>query len=93
VDRTDKDDKAMISKEVADRIREENILLRDEARRVCELAKRSGNRELYAHARSLEKLVKSHLSLVDGVLEAVSPDMFEHKPGPQEGSNSKDSEY
>jgi hypothetical protein len=63
-----------ISREVADRIRNDHILLKDEARLVYELAKMEGNRELMAHADSLARLVKNHVSLVEGVLEAVTPE-------------------
>ncbi len=64
----------MISLEVAERIRSEHILLRDEAKLVRELASLEGSRELTAHADSLERMVKNHVLLVEGVLEAVVPD-------------------
>jgi hypothetical protein len=64
----------MISPEVAERIRSDHVLLRDEARLVRELARTVGNRELLAHAESLERMVKNHVSLVEGVLEAVVPE-------------------
>lgn len=38
---------------------------------VRELARIEGSRELLAHADSLERMVKNHVSLVEGVLEAV----------------------
>ncbi len=65
---------SIVSPEVAERIRAEHILLRDEAKLVFQLAKMEGNRELAAHALSLERLVKSHVLLVEGVLDAVVPD-------------------
>jgi hypothetical protein len=61
----------MISREVADRIRSDHVLLRDEARMVRELARIEGSIELLAHADSLERMVRTHVSLVEGVLEAV----------------------
>jgi len=64
----------MISPEVANRIRSDHVLLRDEARLVRELARIQGSVELLAHADSLERMVKNHVSLVEGVLEAVEPD-------------------
>jgi len=64
-----------ISREVAERIRSDQILLKDEARLVCELARsEGGSPELLAHADSLARLLKSHLSLVEGVLDAVAPE-------------------
>jgi hypothetical protein len=64
----------MISSEVADRIRADNILLRDEARLVRDLVRLEGSRELTAHADSLDRMVKNHILLVEGVLEAVVQD-------------------
>ena len=64
----------MISSEVADRIRADNILLRDEARLVRDLVRLEGSLELTAHADSLDRMVKNHILLVEGVLEAVIPD-------------------
>jgi hypothetical protein len=69
-------DAAVITREVAERIRSDHILMRDEARLVRKLAKMEGNRELHAHTASLERLVKTHVSLVEGVLDAVIPEEF-----------------
>jgi hypothetical protein len=64
----------VISTEVAERIRSDHVLLRDEARLVRELARLEGSRELTAHADSLERMVKNHVLLVEGVLDAVVPE-------------------
>lgn len=64
----------MISLEVADRIRSDHVLLRDEAKLVRDLARLEGSRELTAHADSLERMVKNHVLLVEGILEAMLPD-------------------
>ncbi len=64
----------MISSEVADRVRSDHVLLLDEARMVRELARLEGSRELRAHTDSLVRMVKTHISLVEGVLEAVVPE-------------------
>jgi len=64
----------MISWEVADRIRCDHVLMRDEAKLVRDLARLEGSRELTAHADSLERMVKNYVLLVEGVLEAVVPD-------------------
>ncbi len=64
----------LISAEIADRIRSDHVLMRDEARLVRELARLEGNRELLAHADSLERMVNDLVSLVEGVLEAALPD-------------------
>jgi len=64
----------LVSPEVTERIRSDNILMRDEARRVCELAKQSNDRELMAHTNSLRRIVDSQTLLVEGVLEVISLD-------------------
>ncbi|MBN1653488.1 MAG: hypothetical protein JXA30_06895 [Deltaproteobacteria bacterium] len=65
------------SPKVLNRILSYNVLLRDEVKIVCELARSEHAAELSSRADSLEHLVRTQTMLVEGVIEALLPDTID----------------